>query len=194
MDNNKRRLVILSSPSGGGKSTVAKHILSNNPDFRFAISVTTRHKRPREADGVDYYFTDIPHFEEMISNSELVEYEKIYENYYGTPVSEIEKAFRSDMCLLFDIDVKGAISIREAYPADTLLIFLAPPSVEELEKRLRLRSTETEEQIVRRMERVKMELAQKERFDYVVVNKDLEETFKSIDDIIVKHVRCINSQ
>jgi guanylate kinase len=194
MDNNKRRLIILSSPSGGGKSTVARHILSKNTDFRFAISVTTRQKRPGEADSVDYYFTDTLRFEEMICNGELVEYEKIYENYYGTPVSEVEKAFEADMCLLFDIDVKGALSIREAYPNDALLIFLAPPSVEELEKRLRLRSTETEEQIARRMERVKMELAQKDKFDYIVVNKDLDETFKSIDDIIIKHVRCIGRQ
>jgi guanylate kinase len=194
MPDNKRRLVILSSPSGGGKSTVAKHILSNYKDFKFAISATTRQKRPREAEGVDYYFIDTSRFEEMIRNGELVEFEKIYENYYGTPVSEVEKAFRSDMCLLFDIDVKGALSIQKAYPHDALLIFLAPPSVEVLEKRLRLRSTESEEQITRRMERVKMELAQMDKFEYVVVNKDLEETFKSIDDILVKHVHCVSRQ
>ena len=182
----KKQLVILSSPSGGGKSTVARHLLNVFPQFKLSVSATTRKKRPSELDGKDYYFLTKDEFEKAIANNDLIEYEEIFGNYYGTLKSQVNEAINRNEKLLFDIDVKGALSIKKLYPDLSLLIFLAPPSIEILESRLRNRKTETEEQIQIRFKRAQMELAQSEKFDYVVVNDKLDETLTQIEELVKK--------
>ncbi|MBE2189659.1 MAG: guanylate kinase [Desulfobulbaceae bacterium] len=191
MPNNKR-LIVLSSPSGGGKTTVARFLMQQYPSIRFSISATTRSKRPNEKDGIDYYFLSREEFESSINAHDFVEYEQIFDNYYGTLKSEVEKAFGNNELLIFDIDVKGAFSIRQNYPKDALLIFLAPPSLEVLEERLRGRSTESETQIQIRLARAKMELDTAGDFDYVVVNNVLNDTINEVERIVSEN--CFNEK
>ena len=184
----KKKLIALSSPSGGGKTTVAKFLMKKYPKLRFSISATTRNKRPNEKDKRDYYFLSMEEFQKQIENNGFVEYEEIFGNYYGTLHSEISKAFENDERLLFDVDVKGAMSLKKAYPEDTLTLFLAPPDMRELEKRLRKRSTETEEQIRTRLKRAAMEMDMKNEFDFLVINDILDETLQKMDDILGRHL------
>lgn len=181
---NKKRLIVLSSPSGGGKSVVSRHVLQTFENTRFSVSATTRSPRPKEENGKAYYFLSKDEFIQKINDNKLAEYEEIFGNYYGTLKSEISNAFESGEKLLFDVDVKGALSLRDAYPDDALLIFLEPPDIETLEKRLRMRGTENDEQIARRLSRSQMEINRKHEFDFVVVNLVLEDTFAEIDKII----------
>lgn len=186
-DMNKK-LIVLSAPSGGGKTTVAKHLLSTFSNIKFSISATTRQKRENEINGIDYYFLSKEEFQEKINKNEFVEYEEIYGNYYGTLHSEINEAIKNNKILLFDVDVKGAISIKKAYPEESLLIFLMPPDFETLQKRLRERQTETEEQFNKRIERVKMELEMKDKFDFVVINDKLYRTLKEVENIVRNNI------
>jgi guanylate kinase len=191
MPQNKR-LIVLSSPSGGGKTTVARFLMQKHPSIRFSISATTRAKRPNELEGIDYYYLSKSEFESSINANDFVEYEQIFDNYYGTLKSEVEKAFDNHELLIFDIDVKGAFSIRKHYPKDALLIFLAPPSLEVLEERLRGRSTESETQIQIRLARAKMELDTAKNFDFVVVNNILDDTIQEVERIVSEN--CFNEK
>lgn len=182
----KKKLIVLSSPSGGGKSTLAKVILEVLPNARFSISATTRAPRPGESDGVHYYFLSKEEFQRKALAGEMAEYEEIFGNCYGTLREATEKAVSNGEVLLFDVDVKGAFSLRRAFPDSTLLIFIAPPSVEVLEQRLRARSTETEEQLQKRLARAEMEMSQSKEFDYILVNDDLETAKKEMAEIITK--------
>ncbi len=178
-------LIVLSAPSGAGKTTITRRILDQHPaEVMFSISATTRAQRPGERDGVDYYFVSREKFEELISVGSLIEYEEIFGNYYGTPSSEIERAKQMDKRLLFDIDVKGGLSIRRKYPEESLLIFIAPPDLLTLERRLRDRKTEPEETIRRRLERAEMEMAMADQYDHLVVNDDLDEAVAKVEEII----------
>lgn len=185
---SKKRIIAIASPSGGGKTVVSKFILKTYYNVQFSISATTREKREGEIDGVHYHFLDKETFENKIQNNEFVEYEKIFDNYYGTLRSEIERAFKNDKCLLFDIDVKGACSIKKQYPNDTILIFLMPPSLEVLKSRLVNRKTESIEQIEKRLSRAEMEMNIGKDFDYVVVNNIIDDTLKQISDILNKNL------
>lgn len=184
----RKRLLVLASPSGGGKSTVAKYMMKKLENLEFSISATTRDKRPGEEHAKDYFFISKDEFKNRIDSGDLIEYEEIFTNYYGTLKSEVDKAINSGKDLLFDIDVKGAYSVRKFYPELSLLVFIAPPSLEVLEERLRARSTETEEQIQTRLSRAEMEMAESKNFDYLVINDKLEDTYKQIDEIIEKHL------
>lgn len=189
MDEGKnKRLIVLSSPSGGGKSTLARHLLKKYKNLRFAISATTRLPRPKESNGIDYYFLNREEFINKLKNNEFVEHEEIYGNFYGTPKSEVDKAFLTATKLIFDVDVKGALSIRSIYPKDSLLIFLQPPSVVELLNRLVNRSTESPEQLKLRTERIEMELSLKDKFDFVITNDKLEDTFRQAEEILDKYM------
>lgn len=183
-----KKLIVISAPSGGGKTTVAHHLLSTYPNIKFSISATTRPKRENEIDGRDYYFLHKEEFIKKIKNNEFVEYEEIYGNFYGTLVSEIEEAKKKNKVLLFDVDVKGALSIKKAYPDESLLIFLMPPSIETLEKRLIDRKTESGEQLKKRIDRVRMELSLKNEFDYVVINSILTDTLKEVENIVKNNI------
>jgi guanylate kinase len=184
-----KQLIVISAPSGAGKTTVARHLLQRFPQLRFSVSATTRPERPGEVDGRDYFFWSREQFEQAIARGELVEYEEIFGHLYGTLRSQVEQALRTGEFLLFDLDVKGALALRRAYPEQTFLIYVAPPSIEELERRLRQRGTESEEQIRRRLERAAMELQFQDHFDVVIRNEQLEQTLARAEQIVAQLLR-----
>ncbi len=180
-----KQLIVLSAPSGAGKTTIARGILARHPaDVMFSVSATTRAQRPQERDGIDYYFISREKFEELIHTEALIEHEEIFGNYYGTPKSEIERARQMSKRLLFDIDVKGGISIRNKFPDESLLIFIAPPDMQTLETRLRSRMTESAETIHRRLERAQMEMGMAGQYDHIVVNDNLERAVEEVEAFI----------
>lgn len=187
--NSYKNLIVISSPSGGGKSTIAKYLLSLYPDIKFSISATTRKIREGEVEGKDYYFLSKELFVNKIKSNELVEYEEIFGNLYGTLKSEVANKIKNNDTILFDVDVKGALSLRKAFPEETLLIFIAPPSFEILEERLRSRRTESDEEIKNRLNRAEEENKYKGYFDYVIINDKLENAYKEIEEISKKHLK-----
>ncbi|RCK75941.1 MAG: Guanylate kinase [Ignavibacteriae bacterium] len=185
---NNIKLLVISAPSGCGKTTIVQEILKRHPEFYFSISATTRKKREYEIDGKDYYFISKSEFEKMIQQNELIEWQKIYDDYYGTPVSEIKKAEKNGKSIVFDIDVLGALNIKKKFPNDTVTIFIDVPSLEVLVERLKNRKTENEETLRKRLERVEMEMKQKEFFDYIVINDDLSKAVNEVENIINKQI------
>lgn len=180
----KKHLIVLSAPSGAGKTTVARHLLTTFPEMRFSVSATTRSIRDGEVDGRDYVFLSRDEFRAAISRGDLIEYEEIFGNYYGTMRSQVRAGIERGDFVIFDVDVKGALSLRSAFPEDTLLIFVAPPSMDILERRLRDRHTETDAQIAQRLARAEMEMAHREAFDVVLINDDLQRTLDAAERIV----------
>jgi guanylate kinase len=177
-------MIAIAAPSGTGKTSVIREILKIYKDSMiFSISATTRKKRGNEVDGVDYFFLTEEEFKRRIEENDFIEWERIYNDYYGTLRSEIEKMLATGKSILFELDVKGSDSLKSFYP-EAVSIFLFPPSLEELEKRLRNRKTESDETIQKRMERVKMELEQALHFDHKIVNDDLQKTVNTVKEII----------
>jgi guanylate kinase len=181
------KLIVVSAPSGAGKTTIVRAILDKYPSMLFSVSAATRTKRETEIDGKDYFFLPRQEFERRIRAGELVEWEEIYGNLYGTLKSEVDKALSSGKAMLFDIDVKGGLSIKRTYPNDSVLIFIKPPSVEILEARLRGRKTEDEKTFKRRMDRVAMELGMASQFNFQVVNDDLQTAIAEVDKLVLAH-------
>ena len=189
MSNHKGIIIAVSAPSGTGKTTIVKKILDEYPDLIFSVSATTRQKRDYEVEGVDYFFITEDEFKKKIDNGEFVEWEKFYDYYYGTYKSFIEKNIESGKSVILEIDVNGALSLKKIYP-ESILIFIYPPSFEELKNRLKNRNTEDETDYKKRIERAKMELSLKPKFDYLIENKDLEKALsetKSLISKIIKH-------
>ncbi len=171
----RRKIVVLTAPSGAGKTTIARRVLAAFPEMRFSVSVTTRPPRPYEQDGVHYFFITEEAFRRRLAEGDLLEYEEVYPGrFYGTLRSAVEAA-SSEAPVLLDIEVNGAVNVKNAFGDEALALFIRPPSLEVLAERLRLRATETEETLRHRLERARMEMAQANRFDAVVVNDDLEE-------------------
>jgi guanylate kinase len=178
-------LVVLSSPSGGGKTTVIRQIIANGPaDYLYSISMTTRPKRTGEIDGKDYWFVTPEEFEKYIKRGELIEYEQVHDWFYGSPKAPIENWIRQGKVVLLDLDVYGALDLKQQFGNKALLIFLAPPSENELYERLVHRSTETKQQINRRLERLPEEMEKAQEFDFVLINEHLDETVDTIQKII----------
>ena len=186
--SNYKKLLVISSPSGGGKSTLAKRILSRYPKIKFSVSATTRKMRDGETNGIDYFFLTREEFEEKIQKNDLIEYEEIFGNLYGTLKSEVQKRVEQNETVLFDVDVKGAISLRKEFPNDTLLLFIAPPNMEVLETRLRARRTESETEIMNRLNRAQEENNFQSFFDEIILNDKLEDAFAKIDMISDKYL------
>lgn len=178
------KLVVISAPSGCGKTTIAKAVMQKYPGMLFSVSATTRTKRAAEVDGKDYFFLTKEEFEARIRRGDLVEWEEIYGNYYGTLKSEVDRALARGNVMLFDVDVKGALSIKQKYSNEAVLIFIKPPSFEALKKRLLDRKTENEATVMRRLDRVPLELEKGEEFDYQVVNDDLSSAIAEVEAII----------
>jgi guanylate kinase len=177
-------LFALSAPSGAGKTTIARNILRQFPELRFSVSATTRTQRPREVDGKDYFFLTREEFEQRIAEGGLVEWEEIYGNLYGTLRSEIDRVLDGGGHMLFDIDVKGALSIKRLYGDDAVTIFILPPSIDVLHERLERRGTDSAEVIERRMQRSAWELEQAPLFDRTVLNDDLDRSIPAVAAII----------
>ncbi len=178
------KLIVISGPSGCGKTTIAREVLKRHPALHFSVSATTRPKRAHEIDGIDYHFITKSAFEQKIRNKELAEWERIYDEYYGTPLAEIEKAFSAGRSILLDVDVKGALSIKSQYGKKCLLIFIKPPSLEALEKRLRSRETEKPDSLRKRLERVSMELELAGEFDHAIINDELSRAVEEVEGLI----------
>jgi guanylate kinase len=185
------KLIVISAPSGCGKTTIAKAILTKHPTMLFSISATTRPIRNGEVNGKDYFFLTKALFEERMRLGDLIEWENIYGNYYGTLKSEIDRALQQCRVMLFDVDVKGALSIQRHFSNDSILVFIKPPSVTVLKKRLEDRNTETAETLKRRLERVPMEMELGSKFDFQVVNDDLQQAIIEVDEIVQTSIRTI---
>ncbi|MGN1002286.1 MAG: guanylate kinase [Oscillospiraceae bacterium] len=169
----KGRLIVISAPSGCGKSTVVRRLMEKRDNLRFSVSATTRLPREGEVDGVDYFFVDRAEFDRMVRDGEFLEHAVYVGNGYGTPRKAVDRLLDAGYDVLLDIDVQGAMQIREKRP-DALLVFLLPPSFEELEKRLVLRGKDSREVIDRRLETARAECGYAEKFDRVIVNDELE--------------------
>ncbi len=181
----KGKLVIFSAPSGSGKTTIVKRILNAGFDLSFSISATTRPKRKGEEQAKDYYFMTVDKFRQYIAHDRFVEWEEVYKDlYYGTLKSEVERIRNNGQHVIFDVDVNGGINIKKMYPAESLAIFIRPPSLQELEKRLRNRSTDSESSIAERISKAKQELKLATEFDIEIVNDDLNKAVEEVKKIL----------
>ncbi|MUP36402.1 guanylate kinase [Labilibaculum euxinus] len=170
------KLFIFSAPSGSGKTTIVQHLLKQNFKLEFSISATSRAKRANETDGKDYHFLSVEEFKTRIENDEFLEWEEVYEGcFYGTLKSEVDKIRKKGKNVIFDVDVVGGTNIKKFYKHEALAIFIQPPSITELENRLRNRNTDSDEVIAKRVEKFKFELAFSDQFDKVIVNDKLED-------------------
>jgi len=183
---SKGKVIVIVAPSGTGKSTIARKLLHEFPDIKFSISATTRPPRNDEKEGREYYFLSEEQFEERAGNGEFLEWEYYNGHRYGTLRSEVDKLLESGYFPLLDIEVKGALNIKDIYGDDCVAIFIRPPSIEELEKRLIKRGTESETSMKRRIEIAEEELTYADNFDFVVVNDELDEAYDRVKSII-KH-------
>jgi len=180
------KLIVIAAPSGSGKTTIVKRLISEiSLNLGFSISATSRDKRENEVDGKDYHFLSVNEFKKKISLNEFVEWEEVYENnFYGTLKSEITSLNNSGKNLIFDIDVIGGLSIKKAFPENTLTIFIQPPSLKELESRLRNRGTESEEKIKMRISKASKEMTMAVLYDHSIENNNIEQTVTKIKSII----------
>ena len=181
---SKGKLFIISGASGVGKSTVLSRVMAARDDLRFSVSATTRTPRPGEVDGESYYFVTKERFLELIDRNEFVEYDAHMDNYYGTPEAQLNEKLQTGSVIL-DIEPNGAFNVRNRRP-DATLIFIAPPSMEELERRLRSRGDTSDEQIAMRLERAKWEMEQSVKYDYIVINDQVEACADQILKIIAE--------
>ncbi len=180
------KIVIFSAPSGAGKTTIVHEMLKIKEfNLAFSISATSRKPRPGEKNGVDYYFISAQEFKKKIDNNEFIEWVEVYKNqYYGTLRSEVERLFEMGKNVIFDVDVIGGLNIKKAFPDRSLAIFVKPPSIEELRKRLLKRGTETEESLQKRLKRAEFEMSLADKFDVIIVNDDLQKAIDQTRNIL----------
>ncbi|WP_372473909.1 guanylate kinase [Capnocytophaga sp. ARDL2] len=184
------KLIVFSAPSGSGKTTIVKHLLQQEElKLDFSISATSRYKREGEVHGKDYYFITAEEFQQKINENAFVEYEEVYkDNFYGTLKTELERIWSEGKTVIFDIDVVGGLNVKSQYPEQTLAIFVNPPSVEELEKRLRHRQTESDEKIAMRLAKAEREISRAKEFDVILENNDLETAKKEAYQLVQQFV------
>jgi guanylate kinase len=181
---NKGFCIVLSSPSAAGKSSIARALVEIDDNIKLSISATTRPPRVGETDGIDYYFKSTEEFKSLIQNNSLLEYTNIYNNYYGTPKKQVEEFLQKGNNVLFDIDLPGAKSIKQALP-DSVTIFILPPSLTILKQRIQNRKQNSEEEMVLRMALAAKEVKHSSYYDYLVVNEDFKITLETIQSIII---------
>lgn len=184
------KIIIITAPSGAGKTSITRYLLEKYPQkLAFSVSAATRSPRSYEKDGVDYYFLSLDNFKQKIQHNEFVEWEMVYEGkFYGTLKSELERIWQKGRTPLLDIEVKGAIHIREQYPESTLALFIEPPSVDELRSRLEKRGTETVESLLARVNKASYEISFKHHFDQIIVNDDLTRACHEAEAAINKFI------
>lgn len=185
-----KKLVVITAPSGAGKSSIVKKLLQHNPNLSFSVSCTTREKRSGETDGDHYHFISNEEFKQRISNNEFVEYEEVYAGkFYGTLKTEVERVWNHRKVVLFDIDVKGALNIKKQYGSDCLTIFIAPPSKESLINRLKNRGTEDAKSLKARIKRSEEELSYADKFDKVVTNHDFDTAYMRVKNHVLSFLK-----
>jgi len=177
-------MLVLSSPSGAGKTTLSRKLLEADPGVELSVSVTTRKQRPGEIDGRDYHFIDAPRFEAMVKQGELLEWAQVFGHRYGTPRSPVEAALANGHDVLFDIDWQGTQQLRERADHDLVSIFVLPPSISDLEQRLRRRAQDPDDVIRARMATAADEMSHWAEYDYVVINTDIDRAFKEVQTIL----------
>ena len=178
-------MIIITAPSGAGKTSITRHLLNVFPQLVFSISAATRSARANEKNGRDYYFMSVQEFQQQIKNEEFVEWEMVYEGkYYGTLKSELKRIWQNDKVPILDIDVQGAIHVQQEYPVNSFFLFIQPPTTAELKKRLQHRGSETAESLEARMNKSSYELSFKNHFKNVIVNEDLDTACKEAESLV----------
>ncbi|CAL2078600.1 guanylate kinase [Tenacibaculum sp. 190524A02b] len=192
----KGKLFVFSAPSGSGKTTIVRHLLKQERfNLKFSISATSRDPRSNEKDGEDYYFISVKDFKEKIRNEEFLEWEEVYmNNFYGTLKTEVERIWAQGKHVIFDIDVRGGLRIKEKFPEETLAVFVKPPDINELLKRLKKRGEESEEKIAARIAKAPIELATAPMFDTTIKNYDLEVALKEAEELVDNFLGLTNSK
>ena len=184
------KLLLFAAPSGAGKTTIVHHLLDTFDELEFSISATTRPQRPYEKEGRDYYFINRERFQELIRQDAFVEWEEVYEGlFYGTLKKEVERLWAKGKHIIFDIDVKGAMNIKKAYPREALAVFVKPPSLEALENRLLARRTEDDATLKKRMARAAGEMSYENKFDVVLVNDVLDDALAKAEKIVRNFIK-----
>lgn len=185
MENKEGKLIIFSAPSGSGKTTIVKHLLESMGNLSFSISATSRSPRGQEEHGKDYYFLSIDEFDASVSKDEFLEWEEVYQgSRYGTLRSEVQRLWNEDKHVIFDIDVVGGLNLKKKFGDQALAVFVKAPSMEELEKRLRGRQTDSEEKIMQRVAKAKEETALADQFDHILLNDNLEDAKTKAIDLV----------
>jgi guanylate kinase len=183
------KLIILTAPSGAGKTTIVRHLLNTMPELAFSISATTRERRPNEVEGEDYYYIGVAEFKKLIAEDAFAEWQQVYpDQFYGTLRREMERIWAEGKHIVFDIDVKGAVNLKNAYPDQSLAIFVKPPSKEALFERLRQRKTENEESLRKRLAKAEEELTFENKFDHILVNDVLEDALDEAQMVVRRFI------
>ena len=184
LHGNKARLFVIAAPSGAGKTTIVGKLVARNPDLRFSISYTTRERRNTEVDGADYLFVDVAEFTNLRERGELLEHAEVFDNLYATSRSQVEQHLENGHSVILEIDWQGARQVRESMPA-CVTIFVMPPSLQELERRLRDRRTDSAEVIERRLRDALGDMSHWDEFDHIIINDDLEQAVADLNDVIL---------
>ena len=186
-----KKVIIFSAPSGSGKTTVVRHLLTKFPQLKFSVSSTSRKKRETEVEGEDYYFLTLDEFKHKLANDEFIEYEEVYEGrFYGTLKKEAERIWNEGKIIVFDVDVKGGLRLKETYKNQALSVFIMPSSLEELRRRLIARGTESLEDIEKRVQRADEELSYANKFDKIILNDKLHEALANAETVVNDWINC----
>ena len=184
------KLIVISAPSGAGKTSIVHHLLKNMSELSFSVSACSREKREKETHGEDYYFLGVEGFKERIKEDAFLEWEQVYENqYYGTLKSEIERIWSAGKTVIFDVDVVGGLNIKKQYSTECLSVFIMPPSVDVLRERLSGRGSESEEKIEIRLDKAEKEIAQNQKFDTIILNDDFEIACEETQEVITNFIK-----
>lgn len=190
MEKKYNKIILITAPSGSGKTSIVKYLMSKNPNLAFSISATTRPMRKNEKDGIDYHFLSEEEFRERIHRKEFLEWEMVYEGkYYGTLKSEMTRIWSEQKIPVLDIDVQGAIHVQQQYPINTIALFIQAPSLEDLKLRLLKRGSETEESLKARLDKSSYEMSFKNHFENIIINEDFDVACEETENIIAEFLK-----
>ena len=185
-----RKLIVISAPSGAGKTSIVHYLLKNMPELAFSVSACSREKRENETHGEDYYFLGVEGFKNKIAENAFLEWEQVYPNqYYGTLTSEIERIWSEGNSVIFDVDVVGGLNIKKQYPTECLSIFIMPPSLEVLQERLIARGSESDKSLKKRLDKAEEEIAKNQEFDSIILNDDFEIACEQTKEVITNFIK-----